>query len=81
MSNMRRIFIASLFLLVLVTGCQTAQEQATPTPIPTPIVAEKPTYTVQRGTVENIFQFTGRVSPVKEEQLAFKSAGFVKRLF
>ena len=81
MSNMRRIFIASLFLLVLVTGCQTAQEQATPTPIPTPIVAEKPTYTVQRGTVENIFQFTGRVSPVKEEQLAFKSAGFVKNVY
>ena len=42
MSNMRRTFIASLFLLALVMGCQTAQEQATPTPIPTPIVAEKP---------------------------------------
>jgi multidrug efflux pump subunit AcrA (membrane-fusion protein) len=81
MSNMRRIFIASLFLLVLVMGCQSAQEQATPTPIPTPIVAEKPTYTVQRGTVQNIFQFSGRVSPTKEEQLAFKSAGFVKNVY
>jgi RND family efflux transporter MFP subunit len=81
MSNMRRIFIASLFLLVLVMGCQSAQEQATPTPIPTPIVAEKPTYTVQRGTVQNIFQFSGRVSPTKEEELAFKSAGFVKNVY
>jgi multidrug efflux pump subunit AcrA (membrane-fusion protein) len=81
MINMRRIVIASLLLLVFIVGCQSSQEQATPTPIPTPIVAEKPTYTVQRGTVENVFQFSGRVSPIREEQLAFKSAGFVKDVY
>jgi multidrug efflux pump subunit AcrA (membrane-fusion protein) len=81
MINMRRILLASLFLVALVMGCQSSQEQATPTPIPTPIVAEKPTYNVQRGTVQNIFQFSGRVSPTKEEELAFKTAGFVKNVY
>lgn len=50
----------------------------TPTPLPTPIVPEKPVYTVQRGTVVNALVFNGRVSPVVEEQLAFGREGTVK---
>jgi len=62
-------------------GCQAAREQATPTPIPTPIVAEKPTYTVQRGAVQKIMQFSARVSPAKEEELFFKSSGYIKDVY
>ncbi|MBE2202484.1 MAG: biotin/lipoyl-binding protein, partial [Anaerolinea sp.] len=38
-------------------------------------------YTVQQGTVVNSLQFTGRVSPVQEQPLFFKSDGFVDQVF
>jgi len=78
MSRNYRVLIAVAFLVLLAAGCQTAQEQATPTPIPTPIVAEKQTYIVQRGRVQDLMTFSARVSPVVEEELYFKVSGFVK---
>ncbi len=59
---------------------QTAQEPATPTPIPTPIVPTKPTYTVAKGEVVRQVQFTGRIGPVKEAELFFKVAGRVRNV-
>ncbi len=53
----------------------------TPTPLPTPIVPEKPTYVVQSGEVINALEFTGRVSPVVEKELAFGRGGTVKTVF
>ncbi|MGI6376566.1 MAG: efflux RND transporter periplasmic adaptor subunit [Anaerolineae bacterium] len=82
-----RQFVASLALMaVLITGCTsggggTASTQATPTPIPPPVVPEKPTYTVRRGEVVDSLSFTGRVSPVIEESLYFRSGGRVKRVY
>jgi HlyD family secretion protein len=55
--------------------------QATPTPLPTPVVPEKPTYAVERGTVVNTLSFTGRVSPVQEQELFFKTDGFVAGVY
>jgi multidrug efflux pump subunit AcrA (membrane-fusion protein) len=49
--------------------------------LPTPIVPEKPVYTVERGTVVNALIFNGRVSPVVEEQLAFGREGTVKTVY
>ncbi len=75
-----------LVLVVLLTGCQglfgrPIQEAApTPTPIPTPIVPEKPTYVVQRGKVIKELEFVGRISPVEEVSLYFKTSGYVKRV-
>jgi len=54
MSSLRKRFVVLLVLVTLITGCQglfgraVEEEPATPTPIPTPIVPEKPTYVVQR---------------------------------
>jgi HlyD family secretion protein len=82
-----RRFIASLALMaVLITGCTsggggTTSTQATPTPIPPPAVPEKPTYTVRRGEVIDSLSFTGRVSPVIEESLFFRTGGRVKRVY
>lgn len=73
-----------LFLLLLLISCgqgETAELGSTPTPLPTPIVPEKPTYLVEQGTVVNSLQFTGRVSPVQEQELFFKSDGFVNQVF
>lgn len=78
--------IASL-LLVLVTGCGAAESQnastnaATPTPLPTPIIPEKPMYIVQVGTVVQTLEFTGRASPVLEQELFFETSGNVGDVF
>jgi len=72
-------------LAILLAGCQglfgrIEQEAPTPTPIPTPIVPEMPTYVVQRGKITKQIQFTGRVSPVEEATLYFKAGGYVKQV-
>jgi len=74
-------------LLALVTGCGSPGSQgasdsdATPTPLPTPIVPEKPVYTVQLGTVVETLEFTGRASPVQEQELFFETNGSVGEVF
>jgi multidrug efflux pump subunit AcrA (membrane-fusion protein) len=74
-------------LLVLVTGCgstdseRASANEATPTPLPTPIIPEKPVYTVEVGTVVQTLEFTGRASPVLEQELFFETGGSVGDLF
>lgn len=74
-------------LLFLATGCGSTGSQgassseATPTPLPTPIVPEKPVYTVQVGTVVQTLEFTGRASPVLEQELYFETGGNVGDVF
>jgi multidrug efflux pump subunit AcrA (membrane-fusion protein) len=76
-------------LLALLAGCGSSGSQgsaadaegATPTPVPTPIIPEKPMYTVQVGTVVQTLEFTGRASPVKEQELFFETGGNVGDLF
>ena len=66
--------------MVPLTGCTTGSQQgdeATPTPIPTPIIPTKPTYVVERGEVVKRIDFTGRVSPVIEQELFFRASGYV----
>ena len=69
-----------MFLVACGQG-ETAGPGPTPTPLPTPVVPERPTYTVQQGTVVNTLEFTGRVSPIVEQTLFFKSDGFVDQIF
>jgi multidrug efflux pump subunit AcrA (membrane-fusion protein) len=64
--------------ILLLAACSSGGTQPTPTPFPTPVVAEKPTYTVQRGTVVKTLEFRGRVSPVTEKELFFETDGYVK---
>lgn len=91
MSLLRRRLVVLLVLTTLLTGCTglfghglfgraIEEEPPTPTPIPTPIVPDKPTYIVQRGEVVNQLEFTGRISPVGERRLYFKSGGYVKQV-
>jgi multidrug efflux pump subunit AcrA (membrane-fusion protein) len=76
-------------MVSLLAGCSllpssgprtTARRAATPTPLPTPIVPVEPTYTVQRGEVVRQMSFSGRVSPVKEQTLFFRTDGRVRRV-
>ncbi|GAB4436434.1 MAG: efflux RND transporter periplasmic adaptor subunit [Chloroflexi bacterium OHK40] len=67
-------------LLLLLAACGTpaaAQQAPTPTPMPPAPALERPTYTVQRGSVERLLEVTGRVIPVDLERLSFRAAGRV----
>ena len=83
-------FAAQLVTLIVVTGCailptgpsrEALQEEPTPTPIPTPIVPTKPVYQVQTGEVVKKLQFTGRIAPVVEQELFFRTSGRVRRVY
>jgi len=76
--------------VILASGCSllpagrsdtAASEAPTPTPIPTAIVPTKPTYTVQVGEVVDELTFSGRISPILEEELFFRAAGRVRAVF
>ena len=54
---------------------------ATPTPVPTSVVPSNPTYVVQLGDVIRLLQFSGRVAPVLEEELFFKTSGYVDEVY
>lgn len=75
------LLLSIAFLLCACGQGETAEFGPTPTPLPTPIVPEKPTYVVEQGTVVNTLEFTGRVAPVLEQALFFKSDGFVAQVF
>jgi len=68
-------------LVTLLTACGTAptaeQEPPTPTPLPPDPALERPTYTVERGTIDRVLTINGRVTPVDLTQLAFKRDGRV----
>jgi multidrug efflux pump subunit AcrA (membrane-fusion protein) len=82
--------LPALLVAIIVSGCallpagrsqQVADDVATPTPIPTAIVPRKPTYTVQQGEVVKELTFSGRISPVVEEELFFRTSGRVRSVF
>lgn len=84
MTQRTKYIAVLLATLVAIIGCTRAapqKEEATPTPIPTPIVPVKPTYQVQRGEVVKSIQFTGRIAPVVEEELFFRTSGYVGTVY
>ncbi|MHB1317258.1 MAG: efflux RND transporter periplasmic adaptor subunit [Anaerolineae bacterium] len=78
----RALMAVLLVVAVIATGgctglSSSGKEEPTPTPLPPPEVAERPTYTVQRGDVVDTVTFNGRVSPTIEEELYFRANGRV----
>jgi RND family efflux transporter MFP subunit len=80
--------LSTSFVALLLTGLLVAcgapasaqNEEATPTPLPPAPEIERPTYTVQRGVIEDPLEVTGRVSPVDLSQLAFRRTGTVEKV-
>ncbi|HUW10705.1 MAG TPA: HlyD family efflux transporter periplasmic adaptor subunit [Anaerolineae bacterium] len=54
------------------------QEEATPTPIPTAAAVSKPTYQVAVGEITKLLVTGGRIVPVTEKELFFKTSGRVR---
>lgn len=53
---------------------------ATATPIPTAPAIARPTYTVQRGTVQEVLEFTGRWEPRDQQELSLEIAGTMRQV-
>jgi multidrug efflux pump subunit AcrA (membrane-fusion protein) len=69
-----------LCLVFLIAGC--SRTDAAPI-VPTAVSTVGPTnltYVVQRGWVTRELEFTGRISPVEEVPLYFKTGGYVKQV-
>lgn len=81
MKNKQYLGVILWFSILMfgLTACNSAGKE-TPTPVPTPITLEKPVYIVQRGTVTEVVQLTGRVMSVQQENLFFHSGGVVKEV-
>lgn len=62
-------------------GTGTNATAPTPTPRPAPASLEKPTYSVQRGTVVDEIKVNGTVAATKQQELAFTKQGFLKVLY
>lgn len=74
--------LSFLLLLPFLVGCAgQASGEPTPTPVPTPALAQKPTYTVQLGTVTRTLRLTGRAAPVQQQDLFFRTDGYVKEIY
>lgn len=85
--------IKSLFpiaLSLILSGCallpagrsaEIAANEATPTPIPTSVIPVKPTYTVKIGEILRERTFSGRIAPVVEEALFFRSGGRIRNVY
>ena len=81
--RLARVF-AALALSAVVASCApplTTEEEPTPTPLPTPVIPDKPVYEVKRGEVVNSVDFLCRVAPVREVQLFFKMDGRVAKVY
>ena len=77
--------VALLFVLLApffaaCSGASANNVQVTPTAIPLPVIAQKPTYKVQRGEMTSELVFTGRIAPVDTQELAFAAAGRVAQI-
>jgi RND family efflux transporter MFP subunit len=79
----RLVYFLLILLFIFLNACSgnSSQVEATPTPIPTPIIPTKPTYQVQRGDIEQVLNFTGRIVPITEEELFFGVGGRVDEVF
>lgn len=80
-SKIRRMLLALVLLLPLLTACGSSttaeQEAATPTPLQPDPALERPTYTVKSGPIDRILEINGRVTPVDLTQISFKRDGRV----
>ena len=82
--------ILPIALSFVLTGCallpagrsaQISANEPTPTPIPTSVVPVKPTYSVKVGEILRERTFSGRVAPVVEEALFFRTGGRIRNVY
>jgi HlyD family secretion protein len=70
-------YLIAFLVLILLSACVPQAQETPPTPVPTPIVPQKPVYTVQRGRVSRVLELRGRVSAIRQQELFFRTSGTV----
>jgi HlyD family secretion protein len=75
------LLLGSLAFLVGCASAPTTQTAPTPSPKPVAAALDKPTYPVQRGTVVDQLQLSGRVGAVQQQDLSFTQDGHIKTLY
>src|SRR6476620_11097948 len=75
------LLLGSLAFLIGCASAPTTQTAPTPSPKPVAAALDKPTYTVQRGTVVDQLQLSGRVGAVQQQDLSFTQDGHLKTLY
>jgi len=75
------LILSSCALLPAGRSAEIAANEATPTPIPTSVIPVKPTYTVKIGEILRERTFSGRIAPVVEEALFFRSSGRIRNVY
>jgi len=78
-----RVLLILVLLVPFFAACSGATAnslESTPTAIPLPVIAQKPTYKVQRGEMTNELNFSGRIAPVEKQELAFAANGRVANI-
>ena len=73
--------LAGCALLPAGRSAEIAANEPTPTPIPTSVVPIKPTYSVKVGEIMRERTFSGRVAPVVEEALFFRTGGRIRNVY
>lgn len=81
-------FLILTSLIFILTACTSANSRdrrvasaEEPTPVPTAVIPNRPTYTVERGDIQYIADFNGRISPANEIPIAFDRGGIVAEVF
>jgi RND family efflux transporter MFP subunit len=77
------LLIALGLCLLWISACAPNRSSANPTstPIPTPVVPTKPTYTVQRGDIVSSVLLSGRIASVTQEGLFFRVDGRIRNIY
>src|SRR5262245_27772302 len=73
-----------LCMLILLPACAvrtTSEAAPTPTPKPVAPALDKPTYTVQRGTIVDELKLSGHTAAIKQQDLSFTQDGHLKTLY
>src|SRR5712692_9843856 len=83
---MRRFARYGMHLLVAASLALSAcarlpEDYPTPTPIPTPAESNKPVYTVQRGTIDQVVKALGRIAADQEAIAYFRQSGRLFKMY
>ncbi len=73
--------VSVLFVLSLLAACAPGGSgSATPTPLPAVVSYEKSVFTVQMGPIVEEKKIVGEIVPSKQEELFFRTSGYVTRV-
>lgn len=80
---LKKLYKLCLFtvLVTMLAACSaTAQSGPTPTPLPPLVSYQSAIYTVEKGSIVSEDKVLGTVVPTKQDDLFFRSSGFVSRV-